>query len=122
MKLTGIFGLVFGLPFLLSLVYVQTFTVHNPGKLGDLIPMGLFLSLSGYGLIRNDKILQVAALALSLSFLLMAAIAYAKSPAADDLFVRFLIPAVYCSVCYFMGRRQRNSNTPPQGNSQKLVP
>ena len=105
--MAGIFGLIIGLPALLYQLFVQTFSGRNPGKLGDLLPIGLLLSLAGYGLIRNDRFLQFVALALSLAFLAVAGVGYARCVTADDTFHRFLIPAIYCVVSVFVGRKPR---------------
>jgi len=109
----GIFGLIIGLPALLYQLFFQTFSGRSPGKLGDLLPIGLLLSLAGYGLIRNDRLLQFVALALSLAFLAVAGVGGCQVCRRRRHLPSLPDPGdILCGLCL---RRKKTQGTPTTG-------
>lgn len=109
-RITGFFGLYFGLPAFLGRLFYKIY----PGSSGDMdafLPIGLVLSLSGYGLVRKDRILLFTASVLALIFLGLNLLAAGER--FDDSAWLFIITVAYSLACTVMGRKAKDTDKTP---------
>ena len=106
----GIMSILLGAPYLIWSLFILFIAQKSMGKHILFLPLGLFLSLMGYGVLRGNRLLQWIVFGISLLLSISGGIAYLVSSSLDDTFANLAIITAICGVILVVGRKEKISS------------